>query len=133
LTVTGPTILKARRVRGPEHGGTKINLLLTIIVFGSMIFAGIKIVPAYFANYQLEDALKTETRFAAYNRKSDDEVRDDIWKKVQELGIPVRKEDIHIMNAGGTLQATIDYTIPVDLQIYQFDMHFHAQGDNRSL
>ena len=126
-------ISNARRVRDPEHGGTKINLFLTIVVLGTLIFVGVKIAPAYFANYQLEDAMKTEARFAAYNRKTDEEVREDIWKKVQELNIPVRREDIHLVNGGGTLQATIDYSVPVDLQFYQFDMHFHAVGDNRSL
>src|ERR1700733_1389933 len=123
----------APTMRSKEHGGTKINLLFTLIILGSMIFAGVMLVPPYFTNYQLQDAMNTEARFAGYNRKSDEEIRDDVWKKVQELGVPVKKEDIHVVNENNTVQITVNYSIPVDMKFTQFTMDFHAHGDNHSL
>ncbi len=125
--------MKVQTSRFKERGGAKINLLLTLIVLGSMIFVGVMIAPPYFTNYQLQDAMKTEARFAGYNRKTDDEIREDVWKKVQELGVPAKREDIHITNENNTLQITVNYSVPIDLKFNQFTLEFHAHGDNRSL
>lgn len=125
--------MKLQTGRFEERGGAKINLLLTLIVLGSMIFVGVMIAPPYFTNYQLQDAMKTEARFAGYNRKTDDEIREDVWKKVQELGVPAKREDIHITNENNTLQITVNYSVPIDLKFNQFTLEFHAHGDNHSL
>ncbi|MGB8542140.1 MAG: DUF4845 domain-containing protein [Candidatus Acidiferrales bacterium] len=125
--------MKAAIEQNKQRGGAKINLVLTLLILGGMIFVGVMIAPPYFNNYQLQDAMKTEARFAGYNRKTDEEIRDDVWKKVQELEIPVKKEDIHVVNENNTVQITIDYSIPVDMKFTQFTMDFHARGDNHSL
>jgi hypothetical protein len=125
--------VNTQAIRFKERGGAKINLLLTLIVLGSLIFVGVMIAPPYFANYQLQDAMKTEARFAGYNRKTNEEIREDVWKKVQELGIPAKREDIHIVNDNNTVQITIDYTVPVDLKVKEYDLEFHAHGDNHTL
>jgi hypothetical protein len=125
--------VKAQAMRVKQRGGSKINLLLTLLILGSMIFVGFILAPPYFTNYQLQDAMKTEARFAGYNRKTNDEIREDVWKKVQELGIPAKREDIHVSNDNNTVQISIDYTVPVDLKFNQFTLEFHAHGDNHSL
>jgi hypothetical protein len=125
--------VKAQAMRVKQRGGSKINLLLTLLILGSMIFVGFILAPPYFTNYQLQDAMKTEARFAGYNRKTNDEIREDVWKKVQELGVPAKRDDIHVSNDSNTVQITIDYTVPVDLKFNQFNLEFHAHGDNHSL
>jgi hypothetical protein len=125
--------VKAQKVQFRERGGAKINLLLTLIILGSMIFVAVMLIPPYFSNYQLQDAMKTEARFAGYNRKTEEEIREDVWKKVQELGVPAKREDIHITNDNNTLQITVNYTVPVDLKFKQYDLEFHAHGDNHTL
>jgi hypothetical protein len=116
-----------------ERGGTKINLLLTLIILGSMIFAAVMLVPPYFTNYQLQDAMNTEARFAGYNRKSEEEIREDVWKKVQELGVPAKRADIKVTNDNSTTQITVNYTVPINMIFKQYDWEFHAHGDNHSL
>jgi hypothetical protein len=125
--------LMAQKVHFKERGGAKINLLLTLIILGSMIFVGVMLVPPYFTNYQLQDAMNTEARFAGYNRKSEEEIREDVWKKVQELGVPAKRSDIHITNDSSTTQITLNYTVPINMIFKQYDWEFHAHGDNHSL
>jgi Domain of unknown function (DUF4845) len=125
--------VKTQAIRFEERGGAKINLLLTLIILGSMIFVGVMLVPPYFTNYQLQDAMKTEARFAGYNRKTNEEIREDVWKKIQELGVPAKRDDIHVTNDNNTVQITVDYSVPVDLKFKQYDLEFHARGDNHSL
>jgi hypothetical protein len=119
--------------RAPERGGSKIKGLLALIILVGMVYCGWRIVPPFLNNYQLEDAMKTEARFALAQRKTEDDIRDDIFYKVKDLGIPARRENIVIDNVDGALRISLDYNVPVDLPGYQFNLHFHPQGDNRSI
>ncbi len=118
-----------------ERGGSKIRLVLTLLVVGSMIFAGVRIFPAYFANYQLQDAMRTEAQFAAsaYPRRTEQTIRDSVWAKVQDLGIPAKEEDIVVNMSGGNVDITIDYTVTFDLAVTQWAHEFHLHVDNHSI
>ena len=119
--------------RTPERGGSKINTLLTLLILGGLIFTGVKIVPAMFAKFQLQDAMETESRFAIVNHKGEDEIREDVWKKVQELGIPATRDAIRVTVQQRDVTIAIDYTVPVDLQVYKFNLEFHPHADNHTL
>jgi hypothetical protein len=119
--------------RRPEHGGSKLNTILTLLILGFMVFSGVKVVPAYFANFQLQDAMDTEARFAITSRKDSEMVRDDIWKKVQELGVPAKRDAIKVGYGQGSVEISIDYVVPVDLKVYQFNLEFHPHADNHTI
>jgi hypothetical protein len=119
--------------RSRERGGSKLNTVLTLLIVGFLIFAGAKIVPAYFANYQLQDSMQTETRFAIANHKGEEDIREDIWKKVQELEIPAKRENIKVSSEQRSVAISLDYVIPVDLRVYQFTLEFHPHADNHTL
>lgn len=126
-----------QRGRLGERGGSKLNFLITVLVLGAMVFAGVKIVPIYFANYQLQDSMQTEARFAlsSYPKKGPDDIRDDIYKKVQELEIPAKKEDIKVVMdaATGNVDLGLDYSVTIDLKVYQWIKSFHVHADNHSI
>lgn len=121
--------------RRSERGGSKLNLVLTLAVLGAMVFAGVKIVPVYFAKYQFEDAMQSESRFALTNipRKGEDDVRQDVWKKAQELGIALKMEDIRVTVERSSVDISADYSVPIDLMVYQFTLQFHPHADNHTI
>ena len=127
--------MNARIVRPKQLGGAKIKLVLTLAVLGFGVFAAYKIIPAYFANYQLQDSMTTEARFATagYPRKTGEDIRNDVWKKVQELGIPAKVEDIKVNAQDQMVSITVDYSVPVDLAVYQFILDFHPHADSHSI
>jgi hypothetical protein len=98
-----------------------------------LIFSGVKIIPAYFANFQLQDSMQTEARFAIADHRAVDQIREDIWKKVQELDIPAKKEDIKVSGEQRSVAISLDYVVPVDLRVYQFNLEFHPHADNHTL
>jgi hypothetical protein len=118
-----------------ERGGSKLNLLFTIAILGSMLFGGYKLIPVYFANYQFQDAIETESRFAlaGYPKKSVDDIREDIWNKAQDLGVPAKKDAIQIDVENGRVSIGVDYSVPIDLEVYQFTLQFHPHADNHSI
>jgi len=126
ISVTRP------RVRNPEHGGAGAKLFLMIVLLISMVFAGIKVLPAYIDNYQMQDAVESEARFAIGSRLALKDIRADILKKVKEIGIPATDEDIKVVTNQGVVQITIDYSVPIDLLVYKYIKDFHVHADNRS-
>jgi hypothetical protein len=118
-----------------ERGGSKLNLVFTLLILGAMAFAGAKIAPIYLANYQLQDSIESESRFAltGYPKKSVEDIRDDIFRKTQELGIPARREDIRVEVSNGAVDIGLDYSVLIDLSVYQWDKQFHVHADNHSI
>ena len=118
-----------------ERGGSKRNLIITLLILGSMVFAGVKLIPIYIDNYQFQDAIESESRFAltGYPKKSTDDIRDDVWKKAQELSIPAQREDIQVNVTNGSVSISLDYSVPVDLAVYQLTLQFHPHADNHSI
>jgi hypothetical protein len=120
---------------GRERGGSKLNLIITIVILGSMLFTAIKLVPVYFANYQLQDAIESESRFAltGYPKKSVEDIRDDVYNKAQDLGVPATRDNIAVDVQNGSVSIGIDYSVPIDLKVYQFTLQFHPHADNHSI
>jgi hypothetical protein len=121
--------------RMKQRGGSKTNLVVTLLVLGAMVFAAVKIIPVYFANFQLQDAIESESRFAltGYPKKSVDDIRDDVWRKVQDLGVPAQKEAIEVAVANGSVSIELNYAVPIDLSVYEFTLQFHPHADNHTI
>jgi len=120
--------------RNRESGAGGIRTILTVLFFATMIYLGIKLVPAYTNNFQLQDSMKEEARFAAVNRKSPEEARADIYKKIKELGIPAKPENIRVEplpNLG--MRITVTYQVVVDLPGYQLVLNFQPTADSSSI
>jgi hypothetical protein len=135
VSLGGFSTLRVKRIRDGQRGGAKLNFAITMIILGSMAFAGFKVVPSWFANYQLQDAITTEARFATstYPKKGTDDIRDDVYKKAQELGVPVKKEDILVTMDGNFVGISLDYTVTFDLAVTQVVHQFHLHADSRPI
>ena len=100
-----------------------------------MIFVGVKIIPVYVANYEMQDTINAETRFAltGYLKRTVDDIRDEVSQKAQELGIPARQDAVQVAIGDGSVAIGIQYSIPIDLAVYQFTLEFnpHAAPSNR--
>lgn len=119
------------RERG--RGGARLKAVSWLFGALAVIYVGVKVVPVYFANYQLQDKMLTEARFATVNRRTDEELRNIIYREIQDRDIPARREDIHIEQSSRGVRISVDYTVPVDLKVYEFKLHFSPTSENRSL
>ena len=122
-------LLRSRRERG---GGTIKAILWTVVlVYGA--YVAYKIIPAYVAEYQLADKMAEQARFAVVNQYPEDQIRDTVYKTMQELDIPARREDIKIVATKSVVKISLDYTVPVDLLVYHIDLHFTPESENKSI
>jgi hypothetical protein len=119
-------------LRSQRGGGTIKAILWTVIlVYGA--FVAYKILPAYVAEYQLADKMQEQARFSVVNRYPEEQIRENIFKVVKDLEIPVKREEIKIVASQEVVKISMDYTIPVDLLVYQLNLHFTPSSENKNL
>ena len=89
--------------------------------------------PIYVSNYQLTDKMLEQARFAVVNRYTEDQIRDNVFKIVQELELPVKRDAIKVLATNSVVKISTEYTIPVDLLFYHMDLHFSPSSENKAL
>lgn len=126
--------MKGTRLRlRSEKGGSRLKTLLALAILVAIVFSVIKIVPIYVLNYELHDSMQEEATYASVNRKTPEQIRSDLEKKLKELGIAVDPKSIEVTSYSGNVTISLEYTVPVDLAVYQLQLHFHPQADNTSI
>src|SRR5690348_2256345 len=100
-----------------------MKTLFVLAVVGVAVYVGVKVVPIYFSNYELQDKMRVEARFAATNRKSAEDLRNAVYKEAKDQDVPIRPEDIRVdMNPEGGAFISANYTVTVDLQVYRLNL-----------
>jgi hypothetical protein len=116
-----------------ERGAGKLKAIVYTVVFLLLIYSAFKIVPAYVSDYQLTDKMQEQARFAIVNRYTDEQIRDNVYKVIQDLEIPAKREDIKVTATQSGVKIWLDYTVPVDLFFYRTQLHFSPSSENKSL
>ena len=116
-------------------GSIKMFFGLFVIVGG--LYGSMKLIPPYFENYEFQDAIKDEAVRDSYAAKSEDAIRTTVFKKAQELDIPISEESIHVTHEGNQFSGTITihaaYVVHVDMPGYPLDLHFDASTENKGV
>jgi hypothetical protein len=114
-----------------------MRLIIGILFVVFAIFFGVAFVPPYWANYQFEDAIKTEALMATNSSKSEDAIRDSVFKRAQDFGVPLDKEKIKVTHVGqnGTGSVTIEapYSVTVNIPGYPVTLNFDAMTTNKGV
>lgn len=117
-----------------QRGGGGLKAILYTAVLLIAVFVCFKIVPPYVSEYQLNDKMQEQARFAVVNRYTDEQIRDNVFKVIQDLDIEgVKKEDIKVVATQSVVRISVDYTVPVDFMVYSTELHFTPSSENRSI
>ena len=98
-----------------------------------LLYAGIKIVPVLIDEYEFQDGIQGIARFASANRQNLDQIRKDVNNEVVKEDLPVAPEDIHVEAKNGNVKISADYSVVVDLKVYQLTLNFHPVASNAAL
>jgi hypothetical protein len=116
-----------------ERGAGKVRTIIILVVLLLIIYSAVKIVPLYVTDYQLSDKMEEQARFAVVNRYTEEQIRDNIFKVVQELEVPAKREAIKVSANNSVVKINMEYTVPVDLLFYHMDLHFSPSSENKAL
>jgi len=119
--------------RPAERGAGKLTSVVYLIVLIIAVFVAVKTVPSYVAEFQLKDKMSEQARFAIVNRYTEDQIKDNIYKVIQDLDIPAKRDDIKVTNTNHGIELSVSYTVPVDLMFYQTDLNFNPVSEGKDL
>ncbi|HEV3220342.1 MAG TPA: hypothetical protein VGZ48_11265 [Candidatus Acidoferrales bacterium] len=125
-----------RTLRQPlssARGASRMRVIVWTLLFAALLYVSFKIIPPYFANYEFEDDLRQEALFSL-GKFNNETVIDRVFKELQAREIDATKESIHIQeNDSRALKINVDYTVIVDLKVYDLHLHFTPSSSNESL
>ncbi len=120
-------------MRPTNHGEGRFKAILSILFLAAVVYSAIKVIPVYVDNYELTDYVQTQNPFWLTQRATADEVRDKILAKAQDLGLPVRAENVKVEATNAIVVVKLDYTVPINLLVYTLNKRFEFTTENRQL
>ncbi len=124
---------KHMRGKRAQRGEGKLKAIIVTAILAIGVIAAWKVVPPYSAEYQLADKIQEIARFAVVNRQTEEQIRETVFKTIQDLEIPAKREDIKVTASTSKVTILVDYTVPVDILMYHVDLHFTPSSENKSL
>ena len=121
------------QLRSRQRGGAKAKTLIWLVVFGLFLYVSIEVVPVLFAEYEFQDEVQTAARYAPFNRQSLDDVRASVLKSAQSHDLPVTPADITVAPHGYGVQVDVNYSVTVNLTVYQWTFNFHPSATSNTL
>jgi hypothetical protein len=113
-----------------------IKAVVGFLVIAAVVVGLFQVAPPMLANYSFQDDLKTISMMDSSNlQKSDDDVRNDVIRKAKEHELPIEPKQIAVqrINTPGisAVYITADYSVPINLPGYSFEMHFTPSSGNK--
>ena len=115
--------------RRSQRGEGRLRAIIYTVILVSAVFLAIKLVPPYVAEYQLQDKMNEQAKFAVVNRYSEDQIRDILFKVIQDLDIPATRDDIKMASTNHGISISVSYSVPVDFLVYKADLTFSPRSE----
>lgn len=119
--------------RRSERGEGRLKGIIIVVMVVLAIYTAWKVVPVYVDEYQLSDKMQEQARYAVVNRYSEDQIRENVFKVIQDLDIPAKREDIKVVSNNSVVKISLDYSVPVDVLMYHTDIHFSPNSEDKAL
>jgi hypothetical protein len=123
----------ARPARKPERGAGHLKAILWLLAFASFIYVMVKVVPVLVDDFEFQDGVQTIARFASATRQTPEQIRAAVLKEAQKDDLPIDTQDIKIEAVSGNVRIHVNYSVTVDLTVYQWTLNFHPSASNDSL
>lgn len=111
-----------------------LRVIVALGVIGVLVFLGVKLLPPYINNYELQDSIDNVARYATYAQaKTDDDVRKDVIAKAHEIGVELKEDQIAVSKDYQGCNIDINYTVRVDVPGHTFNLKFNPKAGNKLL
>ena len=121
------------RNRGGQKGAGNLKAIVWTAILVACIYAAVLVLPVLVNEYQFQDSLQEIARFASVNRKTNEQIRQSVLEEAQKADLPVQAENIKVEGYSGNVHITVDYSVTVDLKVYQLTLNFHPAANNAAL
>jgi hypothetical protein len=113
-----------------------VKAILGFLAIIAVVIAGFQIAPPLLNNYSFQDDLRNVSMVSGGNPlKTDDEIRNDVLRRAKDRSLPVEAKQVTVerVNTPGlsAVYIAVDYSVPVNLPGYSFEMHFTPDTGNK--
>jgi cell division protein FtsL len=126
------TIGLGNKRRG-ERGSGNLKAIIWTAILVAFIYAAVIVIPVLISEYEFQDSLQNIARFASVNRKTNEQIKQAVLEEAQKEDLPVQAEDIKVEGNAGNVHIQVDYSVTVDLKVYQWTLNFHPAATNMSI
>jgi len=111
----------------------KLKGIIGIAIVVGAFYVACNMIPPYFNNYQLQDALDDIARKQSYTTISEDDIKKMVITKAETEDIKLREEQVTVTRTADGLGISVKYQIHVDMIMHPVDLHFTANSLNKRI
>ena len=119
--------------RRGERGAGHLKAIIWTMILVAFIYVAAIVLPVLINEYQFQDSLQNIARSASVYRKNSEEIRKSVMDEAQKADLPIQAEDVKVESNSGNIKISVDYSVTVDLKVYQWTLNFHPAASNTSL
>src|SRR5579859_4486545 len=108
----------------------RLKALIGVFIVVAFFYLAWKIMPPYIEEYQFQEEIQSIARNNEYSPLDENGIRDQVKRKITDIGVPVNPESVAIIKAGTDVTIGANYTVHVDALLYPFDLSFHPATKN---
>jgi hypothetical protein len=117
-----------------QRGFISFSVILGLGIVAATVFASVRLLPPYVANYQFQDYIDNTARTATYSTISEADLKREIMNRAREYGIPLQDRQLQVQKVrGGTVSISTSYDVRVDLIARQVVLHFAPSAGNTNI
>jgi hypothetical protein len=110
---------------------SRLRQVAGVAVLAVLIILGVRLIPIYLHNQELQQFVEDVTHRAAAPTSSDDVLRSWVLSKAAELELPVVADNVHIERTAKSVSIEVRYVVRVNLPLYTVDLHFYPGAGSR--
>jgi hypothetical protein len=115
-----------------EERKSSLKPILFLAVWGVLVLAGVKAFPVYSGSSKLADYLRDLAVHASMQKTAANEVKAEIVRYARNLGLPIVDNEVRVTRTEDTLQIKLDYTVPVKLGVFTWNLRFTPSVESRA-
>lgn len=119
--------------RNDERGAGTLKAIIWTMILVALIYVAAMTLPVLINDYQFQDSLQSIARYASVNRRNNDQVRKAVLDEALKEDLPILAENIKVEGNAGKIHIHVDYSVAVDLKVYQWTLTFHPDASNAAL
>ncbi len=103
----------------------RIRLVAATVLAVVLVAISAAILPVYARNLELQRYVAELAQREDSRTRPDAMLRIQIVQAAQNLGLPVKANDVRIDRSGDRMRVEVRYRVPVELGPYRVDLHFY--------
>jgi hypothetical protein len=119
--------------RDAEKGAGRLKAIFWTLLLAAFIYVSVKMIPALINEYEFLDGIQGLARIATMTRQTPEQIREAVLKEGQKDDLAIRAEDIKVEAVNGNVKINVDYSVAIDLIVYQWTLNFHPSVSNSAI